>query len=99
LAGYAKRWRISSENVRPKSALEDIYDRILCGEALGEHLFEYNCNSCTSTFYRPMSKGSLRMVYTVQRKQKIAIHGKPGIPHWRATRRLWPGIFPTVDFS
>ena len=99
LAGYAKRWHVPPENAIQKTVLEDVYDRILCGEALGEHLFEQNCNSCTSTFYKPKPKSPPRMVYIVQRHQKIAIHGKPGTPHWRATRRLWPAIFPTVAFS
>jgi len=98
LAGFAKRWHIPPENVRQKTVLEDIYDRIICGEALGEHLFEQNCNCCTATTYRSRNKGPSRMVYTVQRHQKISIHGKVGIPHWRTSRRLWPGIFPSIVF-
>ena len=99
LAGYAKHWHIPTENVPQKTVLEDIYDRIICGEALEENLFEQNCNCCTATTYRHKEKSPLRMAFIVQKNQKIALHGKRGIPHWRATRRLWPGVFPTIVFS
>jgi hypothetical protein len=96
LIGYARQWNLPAEYARQKTVLEDIYDRIICGEGLGDHLFEQNCNSCTGTSYRHQGKGPLRIVYTVQKHGKIAIHGKAGIPHWKATRRLWPGVFPTL---
>ena len=99
LIGYAKHWHIAPENVPQKTVLEDIYDRIICGEALEEHLFEQNCNCCTATTYRHKENTPSRMTYIVQKNQKIALHGKRGIPHWKATRRLWPGVFPTIVFS
>lgn len=95
LSAYAQTWSLSAEASTQKTALEDIYDRIVCGEALGEHLFEQNCNSCTTTSYQK-GRGAAYQVYTVQKDQKIAIHGKVGLPHWRTSRRLWPGVFPTL---
>jgi hypothetical protein len=96
LAGYARRWRLPGAYSRQKTILEDVYDRIVCGEALKENPFEQNCSSCTATLYHARGQGPARVVYTVQRNRKIAVHGKHGIPHWRATRRLWPGVFPTL---
>ncbi len=95
LLNYASQWSLPDDSVHQKTVLEDIYDRIICGEALEEHLFEQNCNACTSTRYQKR-KGPLHLVYTVQKDQKIAIHGKVSIPHWRATRRLWPGVYPAI---
>ena len=97
LAGYSRDWDLPSEYIRQKTVLEDIYDRIVCGEALEEDLFANNCNCVTATTYHHR-KGPARLVYTVQRIHKITIHGRVGIPHWRAKRRLWPGVFPTVVF-
>ena len=96
LMGYARQWSLPTPYVRQKSALEDIYDRIISGESLQEHLFEQNCNACTSTRYKHGNRGLLRMVYIVQREQKIAIHGKNGLPHWKANKRLWPGVYPSI---
>ena len=95
LSTYARAWALSSSAILQKNATEDVYDRIICGEALQEHLFEQNCNSCTTTSY---AKGTEipYSVYTVQKDQKIAIHGKVGLPHWRLKRRLWPGVYPTL---
>jgi hypothetical protein len=39
------------------------------------------------------------MAYIVQKVHKISVHGKDGVPHWRASRRLWPGVLPTMLFS
>ena len=100
LASYAKSWDLPPEWVRGKTILEDIYDRILCGELLGEDLFAGSHNNCTTTFYIHKKKTSVKkMVYTVQKVHKISLHGKEGLPHWRASRRLWPGILPTVLFT
>lgn len=96
LANFARGWRLPADHVRQKTILEDLYDRVVCGELLQEQLFEQNCSSCTSTTYRPGGKAPERLVYAVQRQQKIAIHGKSGLPHWRAARRLWPGVFPSI---
>lgn len=96
LTGYARQWSLPSPHVRQKSVLEGIYDRIISGEALQEHLFEQNCNACTATRYKNRGRGPLRMVYIVQKDQKIAIHGKNGLPHWKTSKRLWPGVFPSV---
>ena len=99
LNAYAKRRQLPREKVRQKTVLEDLYDRILAAEVLGEHLFQQSCYSCTSTSYNVKEKGPLRLVYMVQRHQKIAIHGRSGLPRWRITRRLWPGVFPAIAFS
>ena len=96
LSSYARDWDLAGDNVLQKSVLEDLYDRIICGEALDEDLFSRNCTSITSTTYR--SNKSRRVVCTVQRVRKVTIHGRTGIPHWKAQRRLWPGVFPTVVF-
>ncbi len=99
LLSYAKSWDLPPEWVHGKTILEDIYDRILCGEVLGEDLFAGSHNSCTLTAYVPKKKtGVKKMVYSVQKVHKISLHGKEGVPHWRASRRLWPGVLPTVFF-
>jgi hypothetical protein len=95
LLSYARQWSLPTPYMRQKSVLEDIYDRVISGEALQEHLFEQNCNACTSTIYRHRNRGPSRMVYIVQKDQKIAIHGKNGRPHWKAGKRLWPGVYPS----
>ena len=48
--------------------------------------------------YDPVDKGMgvQHSVYTVQKDRKIAIHGKVGLPRWRTSRRLWPGVYPTL---
>ena len=97
LASHARDWGLPEEAVQHKSLLEDIYDRIVCGEALEEDLFARNCNAITGTVYR--TRKARRIVYTIQRVHKITIHGRAGIPHWKATRRLWPGAYPTVSFA
>jgi len=97
LASYADEWEVPKVCVRQKTVLEDIHDRILCGEALEEDVFATNCNSLARTTYR--TKKSLRIVFTVQKVHKITIHGKAGMPHWRATRRLWPGTYPSIAFT
>ena len=98
LASYAKNWAFPPELVLQKTVLEDIYDRILCGEALDEHIFARNYNSCTATTYTRKKGQAERLVYTVQRDQQISLHGKNGLPHWRASRRLWPGVLPSLTF-
>ena len=95
LSNYARTWSLSSSASVQKNALEDIYDRIICGEALHEHLFEQNCNSCTTTQY-DKGMGVHHSVYTVQKDRRIAIHGKVGLPRWRMSRRVWPGVYPTL---
>lgn len=98
LAAYAREWDLPAEYVRHKTVAEDIYDRIICGEALDEHLFARKCSSVTATTYRGKGKGPRKLVFTVQKVRKITIHGKPGLPHWRATRRMWPAVYPSVQF-
>ena len=50
-----------------------------------------------SNVYR--ARKAHRIVYTIQRVHKITIHGRAGVPHWKATRRLWPGAYPAVSFA
>lgn len=100
LASCAKGWNLPPERVRGKTILEDIYDRILCGELTGEDLFAGNHNSCTTTTYRFKKKSAVKKsVFTVQKVHKISLHGKEGIPHWRASRRLWPGVLPAIHLT
>ena len=98
LAGYARSWELPPECVRQKSLLEDVYDRLICGQALGEDLFARNCNSCTTTTYPSRKKRALRNTFIVQRVHAVSICGKAGMPHWKASRRLWPGVFPVIAF-
>ena len=79
--------------------IEDVYDRVVCGEILKEDLFARNCSSLTATTYRTRKKSPQRLVYTVQRVHKIATNGRVGIPHWKAKKRLWPGAFPVMTFE
>jgi hypothetical protein len=96
LIGYAKSWDLPNECAVQKSVVDEVYDRIISAEATGEGLFASNCNTVTSTFY-PIRRGrSEKMVYMVQRSRKIAMYGKDGTPHWKANRRLWPGVYPTL---
>jgi hypothetical protein len=99
LNSYAKDWDLPGECINQKSVIEDVYDRIVCGEILEEDLFSRNCSSLTATTYRARKKSPQRLVFTVQRVHKIAIHGKAGIPHWKAKKRLWPGAFPVMTFE
>jgi hypothetical protein len=98
LSSYAKTWTFPPDLVRQKTVLEDIYDRIICGEALEEHLFAGDYNHCTATTYSKSKRHPQRLVFTVQREQQISLHGKNGIPHWRASRRLWPGVLPSLRY-
>ena len=96
LIGYAKGWDLPNECAVQKAVIDEVYDRVVAAEATGEGVFASNCNSCTSTHY-PIKRGrSEKMVYIVQRSRKIAMYGKDGTPHWKATRRLWPGVYPTL---
>lgn len=96
LAGYARDWDLPPEFAHQKSIVEDIYDRIIVGEALGEDLLASNTSNLTTTRYR--TRKTRPIVFTVQRVHKITLHGKQGVPHWRATRRLWPAVHPTLAF-
>ena len=96
LGRYARDWDLPPEYAHQKSIVEDIYDRVIVGEAIGEDLFAGDINNLTSTRYR--AHKAQRLVYTVQKIHKITLHGKNGIPHWRATRRFWPGVQPTLAF-
>ncbi|HCL30371.1 MAG TPA: hypothetical protein DIC52_18310 [Candidatus Latescibacteria bacterium] len=93
---FARDWDLPPEFAHQKSIVEDIYDRIIVGEALAEDLFAGGTNNMTTTQYRV--RKSRRLVFTVQRVHKITLHGKRGIPHWRASRRLWPALHPTLAF-
>lgn len=98
LAGYSRDWDLPEECALQKSLVEDLYDRILVGEALEEDVFAGSVNSLTTTKYRVRPKSPQRMVFSVQKVHKVTIHGKVGIPHWKAKRRLWPGVYPSLVF-
>ncbi|MEE2659000.1 MAG: hypothetical protein VX733_10880 [Candidatus Latescibacterota bacterium] len=100
LARYARDRNLTAECVQTKTVVEDIYDRIILREALEEDLLAGSCNCITGTRYGGGSrKAAQRLVYIVQKVHKVTIHGKAGIPHWKAKRRLWPGIHPTLSFA
>ncbi len=99
LNAYGRSWQFPPQAIRHKEVIEDVYDRIISGEALGEDLFAHKYNSCTATTYQRNNKGEDRLVHITQRQHQITIHGKRGLPHWTTSRRLWPGVVPTIVFS
>ena len=98
LAGYARDWGLPEDCGLQKNLVEDLYDRILVGEALEEDLFARTVNSLTTTGYRTRKKGAQRLAFAVQKVHKVTIHGKVGVPHWKAKRRHWPGVYPSLVF-
>ena len=99
VSSYGNRWKALELDVRPKTLLEEVYDRIICGQALEEKLFPSNVNYLTGTEYRNSEKGAPRLTYVVQQEEKMGIHGKINKPHWHWKKRLWPGVLPSLIMS
>lgn len=97
LLDYARANQLPVQAVRQKSVLEDVYDRIVLQQVLGEPFFE-SCNSITNTVYQPDRKAPNKQVYVYDKDARIRISGKRGTPHWRPTRPRWPGVLPSILF-
>ena len=95
---YARANGLPAKIVRQKSALDDIYDRIVLELSLKEQFFDH-CNSITSTTYQHTKNAPDRQVYVYFKEGSIRISGKRGTPHWRLTKARWPGILPAIVFS
>ena len=95
---YARANNLPARIVRQKSALEDIYDRIVLELALKKPFFE-PCNSITSTTYQQEKNAPDRQVYVYLKDGFIRISGKRGTPHWRLTKTRWPGVLPAIIFN
>lgn len=95
---YARANDLPPRMVRQKSAVEDIYDRVILETELKERFFD-NCNSITRSQYRQGREGSTKWVYIYHKDNDIRISGKPGIPHWRPSKPRWPGVLPSIVFA
>ena len=95
---YAQANALSPQLVRQKSAIEDVYDRVVLETALQERFFD-NCNAITSTTYQPSPEAAVKQVYIYYKGNNIRISGKKGIPHWRPGKPRWPGVLPTIVFA
>ncbi|MEW6751305.1 MAG: hypothetical protein AB1505_10060 [Candidatus Latescibacterota bacterium] len=93
---YARANQLPPRIVRQKSALEDVYDRIVLELTLRTPFFE-GCNSITRTTYQ-LDGGEIRQVYVYGKDASIRVSGRRGTPHWRPTRPRWPGVLPSVVF-
>ena len=94
---YCKRKGFPMHAVKQKSVVEEIYDRIIIQESLGEELFDSNCSALTNTSYEKKPDTTF-YVYVMQKKSKIGIHGSHKKPAFRKKRPYWPGFFPSVEF-
>ena len=95
---YARANDLPPRMVRQKSAVEDIYDRVILETELKERFFD-NCNSITRSQYRQGREGSTKWVYIYHKDNDIRISGKSGIPHWRPSKPRWPGVLPSIVFT
>ena len=95
---YARANSIPPRIVRQKSAIEDIYDRVLLETKLKQRFFD-NCNSITRSLYKQGRGGATKQVYIYYKDNNIRISGKPSIPHWRPSKPRWPGVLPSVVFA
>ena len=87
-----------AEQVCQKSALEEVYDRVMLTLCTKESFFD-DCNSMTRTSYQQGRKGGVKQVFLYQKDGTLRISGKRGTPHWRPRRPRWPGVLPAVVFS
>ena len=95
---FAEANNLSPRLVRQKSAVEEVYDRIVLELALGREYFS-NCNALTRSTYLPAKGEGRKNVYVYARDGQIRISGKKGIPHWRFSKARWPGVLPPVVFD
>ena len=84
--------------MKQKNVIEEIYDRIIIGEILGEGLFEENCNILTRTSLKKKSETRFN-VYVTQKESKIGIHSGPTKLSFKRERPYRLGFFPSVEFS
>lgn len=97
LVMYARANQVPAPAVRQKSALEDVYDRLVVDAALRTPFF-HNCNSLTRTTYQQQGEPGKKQVHVYYRDVQIRISGKRGVPHWRPGRPRWPGVLPAIVF-
>ena len=95
---YCKRKAFPIHSVNQKNVIEEIYDRIIIGEILGEDLFEENCNILTRTTLKNKSETPFN-VYITQKESKIGIHSSPTKLSFNRERPYRLGFFPSVEFS
>ncbi len=95
---YARANDLPAEQVCQKSALEEVYDRVMLTLSTKESFFD-DCNSMTRTSYQQGRKGGVKQVFLYQKDGTLRISGNRGTPHWRPRRPRWPGVLPAVVFS
>jgi len=95
---YARANGLPAKCVRQKTAVEDIYDRIVLELSLRERFFD-NCHSITRTSYQASADEPAKQVYLFYKDQCIRISGKSGTPHWKPTKARWPGVFPSITLA
>ena len=95
---YARANDLPAEQVCQKSALEEVYDRVMLTLCTKKSFFD-DCNSMTRTSYQQGRKGGVKQVFLYQKDGTLRISGKRGTPHWRPRRPRWPGVLPAVVFS
>ncbi len=93
---YARANSLPAKVVRQKSAVEDVYDRIVLELALRKRFFE-NCHSITNTSYQASADEPAKQVYLFYKDDSIRISGKSGTPHWKPTKPRWPGVLPSIS--
>ena len=96
---YARANELSPGLLRQKSAVEDVYDRVILKHALEQDGFFDSCNSITRTTYHNEGDRSKKQVYVYEKGSTIRISGKQGIPHWRPGKSRWPGVLVSVVFD
>ena len=96
---YARANELPPGFLKQKSALEDVYDRVILKHALEHDDFFDSCNSITRTTYHNDGDRSKKQVYVYVKDGIIRISGKQGIPHWRPGKARWPGVLVSVVFE
>ena len=99
LAAYAKRNGFDQEMVQQKRAVEEVYDRVIIGEALKINPFGTRYASCTRSTYRREGDKRDRRVHIHQDQEdgEIGIYSVRGGPRWDRARRCWPVVYPSVS--
>jgi len=96
---YARANELPPGFLKQKSALEDVYDRLILKQALEHDEFFDSCNSITRTTYHNDGDRSKKQVYVYIKDGIIRISGKQGVPHWRPGKARWPGVLVSVVFE
>ena len=95
---YARANELPAKVVRQRSAVEEIYDRVVLETVLRERFFSH-CNSLTRTTYQQLGETAKKQVYIFVKDDRIRISGKRGTPHWRPIKPRWPGVLPSIHFE